>query len=157
MHRPKIIFAAVTATLLVAFWFLAVDWSWYVDDCPRCYLGRDVYQYRLLGRIISERVVEDPSLVQLVATDLGAECAHPTMTRWHKHRRWGLCLCANPCINGLYRLDGNLDYDEATRAKVRKMALDEPSLRDEFSRRVLDRGNPRDWDYWKKLVARIRE
>ncbi len=75
--------------------------------------------------------------------------------RFHKHRFWGLWICACPCFNGI---DGiNVDnswYDGAVSAKVSAMVAANPSLRKEFTERVLI---GHDWKYWKAFVEQLKE
>ena len=123
MRRKHIIFAgAAVAVMLV--WFLGVDRSWFVENCPSCGFGRDILQYRVFGAPIHERVQEDTTLLQRVAQDLGAACAHPKLERWHKYRWWGLCICACPRISGTHRMGGDMSwYNDTVAAKVRQLGL----------------------------------
>jgi hypothetical protein len=144
--------AAAVAAVLV--WFLGVDRSWFVEDCPSCGFGRDILQYRVLGIPVHERIREDTTLRQRVAADLGVPCTHPKLERWHKYRWWGLCICACPRISGTHRLVGDTSwYDDAVVAKVENLAETNPSLRDEFAERVLVK---RDMDYWKEFVGQLK-
>lgn len=151
--RRTLIFGSVAVIGLLVFWFLAVDWVMTVENCPECVYGRDVMQYRVFGFVIHERICEDPSLIEMVASDMGLKCQHPRMESWRKHRWWGLCICASPCINGMHRLGGDIDYSDAARDHVKKMVNEMPSLRAEFQQRVLVE---HDWDYWRSLVEQIR-
>jgi len=99
MIRKKYIAAAI-----VAVWFLGVDSSWFVHDCPDCGYGKDVTQYRLFAIPVHETIRESLTIAQHVAIDLGVPCMHKNSTKWHKHRWWGLLVCKSPCINGVYRL-----------------------------------------------------
>jgi len=154
MKRKRLILAAALVALTVL-WFLAVDWSWFVDDCPSCGLGRDVAQYRVFGIPVHERAREYHTPLELVARDLGVACSHPEMTRWHKHRWWGLCICAYPRINGINGLTSDASwYDETVAAKVRQLGRANPSLGNEFARRALEE---RDMDYWKAFVEQLED
>jgi hypothetical protein len=118
--------------------------------------GRDVFQYRVFTIPIHQETRDHETLVSKVASDVGAECTHPELSRWHKHRWWGLLICAHPCFNGITRLSdvgASEWYDDKARALVRQMASDDPSLRDEFANRVLKH---RDSEYWKAFVARVK-
>ena len=87
---------------------------------------------------VSEKIVDDFTILQRVAVDLGAECTHPQMRRWHKYRFWGLCICAAPCIHGLHGISHDDSwYDQTATRKVKELAKAHPSLRDEFIDRVL--------------------
>jgi hypothetical protein len=153
MKRRLIIIASSTLFVL-AFWFLAVDLSWFVEDCPACGYGRDILQYRVFGIPIHEQSRESITLLQRVAADIGAECSHPNLERWHKYRFWGLCIPAWPCINGTYRLTGDYSwYDDEARSIVKEMGRATPSLRNEFADRVL---KDHDWEYWKDFVKRLK-
>ena len=138
---------------IVAFWLLGVDCSWFVEECPDCSFGRDIIQYRILTIPIYQRSREYNSVLQKIATDIGAECEHPNLVRWHKHRYWGLLICAYPCINGTYRMSGDDSwYDNKARAIVKEMVRANPSLRDEFAERVLKN---HDWKYLKVFVQKV--
>jgi hypothetical protein len=144
VKRKKLILVAGVLSLCVI-WFVAVDWSWFVHDCPDCGHGEDVTQYRVLTVPIHETVYEFPSPMQQIATALGVPCEHPNMESWHKHRRWGLIYCKSPCINGLHRLTGTQTwYDHNASAKVVALAESDPSLKAEFAHRVFEN---RDYDF----------
>ena len=153
MKRRQVIITLSAVTAL-AFWFLAVDRSWFVEKCPTCGYRRDVFQFRAFTIPLNERTRDSVTLLQKVSVDLGAECAHPKLTRYHKHRYWGLCICAFPCINGT---DGGWAdiswYDDVTSARVRAMAAANPSLRKEFVERVM---MERDWEYWRAFIERVK-
>ena len=103
--KRRLVIAVCSTMIMSLAWFLLVDHSTFIDDCPDCMYSRDVLQYRLAGHCIHENTRDYLTIVQRVAVDVGTECTHPQMHRWHKHRYWGLWFCAFPCINGLHRLD----------------------------------------------------
>src|SRR5438552_173529 len=109
MKRRHLIIAA-SAIFALAFWFLTVDRSWFVENCPTCGYGRDVLQVRVLTIALHEQTQEYRTLLQKVASDVGAACTHPALKRYHKHRYWGLCICARPCINGTDRIVVDLSW-----------------------------------------------
>jgi hypothetical protein len=125
--------------LLGALWFVAVDESWFVSDCPDCGYGNDVTQYRVFSFPVHESVREAHTIVQQVATDLGVPCKHLKEKSWHKQRWWGLWICTSPCINGTYRLSGDDSwYNHGDSDKVAALAAKDPAIATEFSRRVLE-------------------
>ena len=125
--------------LLGGLWFVAVDWSWFVHDCPDCGYEKDVAQYRVFTIPVHESIRESQSIIQQVATDLGVSCKHLNTKSWHKHRWWGLCFCKSPCINGTYRLSGGeSSYNQSDSHKVATLAANDPAIATEFSRRVLE-------------------
>jgi hypothetical protein len=140
--------------LLIAFWFLGVDRSWFVEGCKDCNFHRDVREYRILGIPIIRKIVHEYHPVYArVARDLGAPCPHLHHFRWHKHRWWGLCYCAWPCINGTFYLyDDDSWYSEEVIAKVKQKAIAEPKFGEEFRQQVLYNHN---WDYWKQYKAEL--
>jgi hypothetical protein len=155
MRKRPLIIGAFSLVALAAAWFLAVDWSWFVEECPDCGYGADVSEYRFLGIPLSETRRSCPTVIQRVSADLGVPCSHPGLRRWHKHRWWGLCICGAPCINGIYRIVGDDSwYDDAVRARVRAMSAESPSLGEEFWERVI-RGH--DWDYLLEFVGKLQE
>lgn len=136
MKRSKLKLVALILGLGV-FWFIAVDWSWFVHDCPDCGHGEDTAEYRVFTATIHKTVYDYPSVTQQVATDLGMPCTHPNIESWHKHRRWGLLYCKSPCINGVYRLTVDETwYDHAAATKIAALAAREPKLKSEYHDRV---------------------
>jgi hypothetical protein len=111
---------------LIAIWFLAVDWSWFVAYCPDCRCYRDFAHYRVLGIPVRTQVFCHPSIPQLILDDLGVPCEHSNSDRWHKHRRWGLVLLAWPNINGTILVDNPDDYTDAMAVKVRRLGAENP-------------------------------
>src|SRR5687767_2337353 len=98
----------IVVTLIVA-WFCVVDLSWFVESCPDCGSDWDSIQYRILRIPISEDRRPNTMMLELVCADLGVPCMHPNLRRRHKHRWWGLCICAFPCHNGIDGMAGDAD------------------------------------------------
>lgn len=152
--KRKLTIILLTLVFILALWFLGVDRSWFVEECPDCYFGRDILQFRVFTIPIYQRTEDSDTLLSKVAADVGAECKHPKLDRWHKHRYWGLIICACPCINGTYRMSGdNKWYDDKARSIVKDCIRANPSLRDEFAERVLKN---HDWTYWKAFLNRVK-
>jgi hypothetical protein len=152
--KRKLTIVLLSPVVLLAFWFLGVDGSWFVEDCPDCLYGRDIYQIRVFTIPIYQRTEVYNSVLQKIATDIGAPCTHPKLERWHKHRYWGLLICACPCINGIYRLSGGDEwYDNKAKLIVEEMVRTNPSLRSEFAERVLKN---HDWEYYRAFCDRVR-
>ena len=150
--KGRIVVAVCSALLLIPAWFLLVDRSWFIDDCPDCGYSSDVLQYRVAGWAIHEDTRNDFSILQRFAADLGTECTHPQITRWHQHRYWGLWFCASPCINGLHGLyEDDSWYDSSTTAQVKAFAKANPSLHAEFSQRVL---KDHDFTFFRETLRR---
>lgn len=138
--------------LLTGLWFVVVDWSWFVHDCPDCGYESDVMQYRIFTIPVHESIRESHSVIQRLATDLGVPCQHRNAQRWHKHRLWGLYFCKSPCINGIFRLSyGESWYDQSHSRKVARLAANDPAVAYEFSRRVLDQ---HDFTYAKEVLEK---
>ncbi|MCH9654552.1 MAG: hypothetical protein K0U86_07275 [Planctomycetes bacterium] len=137
MNRKK--FIAIASLLLIAvIWFGVVDRSWFVYECPDCGYVKDVVQYRVFEIPVHETVYEHPSVTQRVGIDLGAPCQHGRIDFWHKHRVWGLCICADPCINGIYRLGGDDSwYTDDVSSKIAALSQNDPLVKAEYSKRVL--------------------
>ena len=137
MKQKKMI-AISSLGFLTAIWFVAVDWSWFVFECHDCGCFKDVLQYRVFEIPVHETVLEHQSVTQRVGIDLGVPCPHGRKEYWHKHRRRGLCICADPCINGLYRLAADDGwYTDGVSTKIAALALKEPHFKSEYSKRVL--------------------
>lgn len=150
MKRKKVIIAAASLPVLAVLWFIAVDWSWFVDRCPDCAYDRDVAEYRVFGIPVHKDVREYPSIAQRISIDIGIGCSHPRSERWHKHRWWGLCICKYPCFNGLFRLTGDDSwYTETVSSKLSALADRDPSIRKEFAVRVLQDHN---WAYIQTIL-----
>jgi hypothetical protein len=150
----RFLIIALSAIAAIACWFLAVDRSWFIENCPTCGYSSDVMQIRVFGIPVNEQRQDHPSLIQKVAADLGAECTHPKLTGYHKHRYWGLWYCACPCINGVDRINFDISwYDEITSAKVKEMAAANPSLRKAFTERVIIN---RDRKYWSDFIDQLK-
>jgi hypothetical protein len=136
--RKKLI-ALATLVFLCILWFISVDWSWFEHHCPDCGYRKSVAQYRIFAIPVHEQTHESPTLTQHVAEDLGTPCGHENSESWHKHRLWGLCVCKSPCINGImYLSTGYIGYSRDASAKIQMLAEKEPTLRAEFTRRVLE-------------------
>jgi hypothetical protein len=134
-RRGRVVYLrwAGAVVALAAIWFLAVDWSWFIVRCPDCGYGQDVLQHRVFCIPVHTQVVEQPTRVQFVLKDLGCPCDHSNSDRWHKHRFWGLVLCACPCINGITWLADDTDsYTEEMAANVRRVGEENPSLPPNF-------------------------
>lgn len=137
MKRKKFITIS-SLVLIAALWFGAVDWSWFVFECHDCGCFKDVLQYRVFEIPVHETILEYPSVTQRVGIDLGAPCQHRRSEYWHKHRRWGLCICADPCINGVYRLTTeDAWYSDEVSAKIAALSQSDPQVKTEYSERVL--------------------
>lgn len=133
---------------LATLWMSAVDFSWFREGCPHCDSHYDVLEYRVFRQAVWSRSGEDhcPS-IRLIADDLGVPCAHH-YERWQKWRLWGLFYPA-PCHNGICCM-ADLDwYVTADRARMRKMAADNPKLGPEFREQVFVKQN---WTYLRRFI-----
>ena len=152
--KRKLIIVLLSPVFILAFWFLGLDSSWFVETCPDCGFGRDIMQYRVFTIPIYQQTKDYNTVLQKVAADIGAECKHPKLERWHKHRYWGLVICACPCINGTDRLVGGDEwYDDKAKSIVKEMVRTNPPLRDEFAERVLKN---HDWKYFRAFCEQVR-
>jgi len=59
--KRKNLYAIASLLLIAAIWFGAVDWSWFVYECPDCGYVKDVTQYRVFKIPVHETVFEYPS------------------------------------------------------------------------------------------------
>lgn len=150
MKRKKHIAAAIIVD--VALWFLCVDWSWFIHDCPDCGYSKDIGQYRLFTIPVHETTREFATITQRVAEDLGVPCTHKNVTIWHKHRWWGLVICGAPCANGVCHLTGDDSwYDQNASAKVAALGANDNAIKDDFVQNVLGK---HDFDYVHTVLAR---
>ena len=154
MRKRRVISLIVIIILLIGLWFLGVDRSWFVEGCEDCNFSRDIIQYRIFSIPIYEIIVREYYPVYTrVARDLGAPCPHKNHFRWHKHRWWGLCYCARPCINGTFYLSADDSwYNDELVAKVKAKAIADPEFGAGFRQRVLYN---HDWDYWNRFKAEL--
>jgi hypothetical protein len=151
----RLLIASGVAMVAIAAWFLAIDFSWFVERCPDCLCDRSAIEWRVLGFPVRKSLVAEPNLIEQVAADLGVTCSHPSLERWHKHRWWGLCICAYPCHNGITGLTGDPSwYDSQLSLKVRELVAAEPGLPQEFRQRVLI---DHDREYWLAFRDRLTE
>ncbi|MEQ8789049.1 MAG: hypothetical protein RIC55_22240 [Pirellulaceae bacterium] len=154
-RRGRVVYLRLAAAVfaLAVLWFLAVDWSWFKADCPDCLNHRDVAEYRVFCIPVHTQVVERPTRLQLVLKDLGLPCNHTNRGRWHKHRRWGLVLCACPCFDGTWSIDNTGDYTEEMASTVRQVGEENPQLAAELADLAI-----RKHDYatfWRKINRAI--
>lgn len=132
----------------VAFWFLAVDWSWFVEDCPDCFYQRHLCVYRVCGIPLHTQIIEYHTPFEFFSRDLGYPCPHPRYWRFHKYRLWGLCVCKWPCHHGTFGVEGGPQskwYPPSRQAEIKGIAATRPSLGEEFRERVVYH---HDMDYW---------
>lgn len=155
MRKRRMLFVSLgTIFTVVVAWFLFVDWSWFVESCPDCGSDWSRTYFRVFGMPISEKTYPNTMMLELVSADLGVSCTHPNLTRWHKHRWWGLCVCAYPCRNGIIGFAGDAaEYDDAMATRVKTLAEEDPKLGQEFRQRVLVE---HDYDYWFAFVERLK-
>jgi hypothetical protein len=137
---PRWIVRSLVCTLaLTAIWFLAVDWSWFVEDCPDCMTSRDIGVYRVFGIPISTTTDYYRTVFDLTLADLGVPCTHKDADRWHKHRWWGLVVCRCPCINGIDGLIGNDEIPQRViSATMQELARGDPTFAVTLHDRVVD-------------------
>jgi hypothetical protein len=137
---------------LVAIWFLAVDWSWFVEHCPDCWYYRNLAQYRILGIPVHTQVLVWPDTAQMILDDLGVPCEHTNCERWHKHRWWGLVFLACPNINGTLLVDNPDDYTDDFAAKVRRLGAENPQLSAELHNLIVRKHDRQ--TFWKRIKER---
>jgi hypothetical protein len=137
----------------VAVWFTSVEWTLIVENCPACGHGADVTESRLF-LAIPRRVArkEFPTLIELIATDLGILCPHKQMVGFRKYRLFGGCLWGeyNP---GIHRVFDQPWYPPCARDAVRSWAAKDPNFIRNFRERALL--EERDHGYMKALIFRM--
>ena len=112
---------------LVAIWFLAVDWSWFVADCQDCGYIESIHHYRVLGMPVRTQVQDFPSKTQLILDDLGVPCMHGNCELLH-FRASGLVLPTWPGISDMLLVNNTDDYTDAMAEKVRRLGAEDPEL-----------------------------
>ena len=133
--RRAIWWAVGSAVAAPVLWFALVDWSWFVELCPRCDHDVNITRYRVAGLTVSEERLRLPDRsVEWILEDAGRPCPHSNMGLWHKHRWWGLVYCARPCWNGMFRFWDGSDRDDYERVRwpefMRHLARTDPALID---------------------------
>lgn len=98
-HWP-VLLSAVVPTAMLATWFVAVDWCWYVDQCDRCGTTIDVTQIRILTYPIHEEELHHGERLADRSDLPNEDCQHPNFSRWLKQRWLGMVYCCCPCHNG---------------------------------------------------------
>jgi hypothetical protein len=135
---------------LATSWFLGVDRSEFIEDCPSCHSGKYIEQIRVLGFAVSSNIREFTSTIACALADLGTPCHHVKLERAHLQRHWGLLVCAYPCWNGTWNLSGDGAYTVLVSARVRAAGRRDPTLGPRLYRRVIDQG---DWRYfWEAFM-----
>jgi hypothetical protein len=147
--------AVVSVGVLVAvglLWFGGVDRVQYEEDCLDCQLSRTVHQVRIATSPIRESTEERPSLLSLVAEDLGVTCPHAQVHRWLAGRRLGLVFLVfeDHVLHPMQRPW----YPPCARDSARALAESEPGLPSEFRSRIIA---DHDWGYWAEVRSRIFE
>lgn len=137
--------------LLIALWFVAVEWEWSYEDCPHCHDARRVFEYRVFS-IVVWRDVEEwryPTIIEMIAADLGIPCLHERAFRWWRQRLSGLCLCVE---HGGMRLHDPPWYPPCARAAVRSWMERDSGFARTFRKRVLE-GDDR--EFLRSLIFRM--
>lgn len=136
----------------VMIWMAAIDLSFFHEGCGHCNSHWHRGELRLLHQPFWSWKGRDhfPTL-KLIAEDLGAPCPHDYQ-RTHLLRFWGLWWPGSPFINGTCCLATKDWYDNATRQRVRELAVGDPDLGNEFRQRgVLDH----DRDFLREFFAKV--
>ncbi|HVU09151.1 MAG TPA: hypothetical protein VHG89_11475 [Verrucomicrobiae bacterium] len=150
--KRKLVIIFSSVILFLTFWFLCVDGIIFVESCPDCMYGRDVFKIRIFTIPIYQHTIDEhTSITQRIAMDLGAECKHPNLSGYEKWRFWGF-LIPQEVHPGIDWMTGDDWYDDKARAIVKEMVKTNPSLRDEFANRVLKN---HDWKYLKAFVQKV--
>ncbi|MCE9552534.1 MAG: hypothetical protein K8T91_04035 [Planctomycetes bacterium] len=140
--------------LLIVVWFASVDWWYFIEGCPDCGFHHTVLQYRLCGHPLNT-TFHNPyhPIAEHVARDLGIPCSHPRMDRMEIQRWRGLCFCTSPCANPpsfLIAYDGW--YDTTVQVRIQALVAQDPTVRDEFRRRIMI---DRDATWWGTFWPRV--
>lgn len=136
-------------------WFLAVDRSTFVEDCPDCGWERDIVQIRIIGVPISQRTREYPTFKTEIAEWLGVTCRHADLVRTHLTRRWGLVWCCCPCFRGIWGLAASKEdpvYEKAIWQTLNEYLEQNPDFAVEFQTKVL---KDHDDAFWLKFTKQI--
>jgi hypothetical protein len=138
--------------ILIAFWFVSVEWYWFFEDCPNCHRSRIVGEYRFVSLFLHrEELREYPTLIEWIAADLGTPCSHTNASRWQKQRWSGLCLIVEDGGCGHLFYDPPW-YPPCARNAVLSWLARDPGFAQTFRKRVLEQ-----WDrpYWYSLFHKM--
>lgn len=147
----------VVVLSLVALWFLAVEFSVFIADCPDCYHGSDIFQYRVFGVPVSTHVRQYPTVIELTLKDVGAPCEHHNTEPWHQYRFWGLVYPAWPRINGTVRLyDGVDEYTNDVALRFQRLGENDPQRARQLHDRVIhDHDYKGFWQVFDKIKGEV--
>jgi len=149
LNRWERIFGIIN--ILIALWFVSIEWYWFFDDCPNCHRSQTVVEYKFVSLVLYRRKgPEYPTLIECVAADLGTPCSHEKASRWLKQRWSGLCLLVEH--GGCGWLYDPPWYPPCARNVVRSWLAKDPAFAHTFRKRVLEQ-----WDrpYWRSLLSQM--
>jgi hypothetical protein len=121
-----------------AFWFLAVDESVFIEECPDCTLRKIIFEYRLLTLPVYKTVHKSRTDIDRALSDLGIPCAHDENSRYHKCRLWGFVLPGFPNIKGAIWLTANDYYTAEIARTFRERSLADPTYARQLHNRVIN-------------------
>jgi hypothetical protein len=129
-RRGRLIYVRIglAAFGLVTLWFSAVDWSWFVAECPDCGYQGCIYQYRVFGMPVRTQVRDSPTVRQLILEDLGVPCEHEDCEPWQNLRCPGLVHPPWPPFTDILLVDNTDNYTDTIAAKVRRLGVEDPEL-----------------------------
>jgi len=157
MKKRRLVRIVLYVIVSVAMWFLVVDLSWFMEECADCRSRSGIMQIRLFTLPIYEKRMEHPSLIELIAKDLGVPCMHNDVDLWNRSqigRWWGLLIPSRSYAGYIVWFgDGDLWYDDSFAAKVKAIAAREPSVTQDFAQQVLGRMNR---NYWQRFLLELR-
>jgi hypothetical protein len=142
----------LVTTASAVLWMVAVDFSWFREDCEDCRSHWDVTEVRILRQPVwSWRGEDHCPTFRLAAEDLGAPCQH-RFARWQKWRLWGF-VYGSPFFNGTCCFSGDEWYRGEYRDCVRTMGKKDPKLGEEYRAALLADNSM----YLRKFFASIRQ
>jgi hypothetical protein len=141
----------------ICFWFLLVHRLLEGHECNVCH--RYIIQERIEViriRVAFHELCNDPTLITLMASDLGFPCNHPDSSDWEPWEDyWGAYYCVHP-FRGTAHLSVGSQWEQWYRDVVRPRLFaaqhDNPKLAEEFRQRVM---LDRDRKYWTHFTDEI--
>jgi hypothetical protein len=135
-------------------WISIVDGSTWYEWCPNCSDHCFVDELRFCGIPVSSTHypfhVDDRSRIR---SDLGMPCDH-VFEREHLVRKWGLLICAKPCIGITCCLASDPKYDDDVATRMQQYANDNPTEAHELYNRIV---NEDDFDAMHAFIAKMKK
>lgn len=158
--RNRLIRMPLFCFAVVCLWFLVVHLVIDIFECPACGLQVDHYNIEFFTIPLTLQEERVPTLIMLMAEDLGITCRHDHSVRTIWEDYWGGFVCYNP-FRGTAGLAPSEEWDQWYRTDVRPLLLaaaqKNPNLVEEFRESVLVRRDRKYFVNFKDNVLHVPE